>query len=134
MITCGIHSGSKFGKFTSSKDLVSWGSASSMASFTQSFHFGSFRLHFLKFAAGTGYFLEIFRSFLGDLRSFVQEMTPTRANRKTCVRRMVKKKINKNQMLIPFYRVVYSFIIQKLVFNNVRVQGRIILVFSQICL
>jgi hypothetical protein len=46
------------------KDLVSWGSASSMASFTQSFHFGSFRLHFLKLAAGTRYFLKMFRSFL----------------------------------------------------------------------
>jgi hypothetical protein len=56
MATCGIHSGSKFGKLTSSKDLVSWGSASSMASFTQSFHFGSFRLHFLKLAAGTRHF------------------------------------------------------------------------------
>jgi hypothetical protein len=59
MLISGTSKGSTVGMFTSGKGLVSWDNPSMVASNTHSFHLGSFRLHFLKFAAKTQ-FVETF--------------------------------------------------------------------------
>jgi hypothetical protein len=59
MLISGTSKGFRFGMFSSGKDLVIWDNPSMPASNTHSFHLGSLRLHFLKFAARTR-FVETF--------------------------------------------------------------------------